>query len=164
MSNKTDPLELIPFITATARTFDLKNLNAENTRGSTVTHADDLNTRLYRVCLGTITERRNSVVPDNREIILVNNKRHQVCITREYGTLGHNPAANQGIRFKEHMNPVNSASILQQLPTALSAQNEEAVKSNNLVCCNEILRQVSRDISKKNRTMKIHPSIIKMDC
>ncbi len=45
----------------------------------------------------------------------------------------------------------------------LSAQTEEAVKSNNL-CCNRILCQVSRDKSKKDWTKKIHPSIIQMVC
>ncbi len=46
-----------------------------------VTHADDLNAWLYRVCLGIITEMRYSVVTDDRESILFNNKRHQACIT-----------------------------------------------------------------------------------
>jgi hypothetical protein len=52
---------------------------------------------------------------------------------------------------------------LQQLTTAISAQNKEAIESNNLRQ-NKILRQVSREESKKDRTQKIHPSIIKMVC
>jgi hypothetical protein len=43
----------------------------------------------------------------------------------------------------------------------ISAQNEKAIKQNNL-CCNKILCQVSQEESKKDQTKKIHPSIIKM--
>jgi hypothetical protein len=111
-------------------------------RGNTVTHPDDLNAWLYGFCLGTIRETRYSIVPGKREIILFNNARHQACITREHGTLGDNPAANQGIRIEEHMNPFNNASILQHFIPAISAQNEEAVESNNLNH-NKILHQVS---------------------
>jgi hypothetical protein len=52
---------------------------------------------------------------------------------------------------------------LQQFTTAISAQNEEAIESNYL-CRNKILRQVSREESKKDCTQKIHLSIIKMIC
>jgi hypothetical protein len=57
----------------------------------------------------------------------------------------------------------NHAQILQQLAAALSAQNKEAIESNNL-CCNKILQQVSQEESKKDLTQKIHPSVIKMIC
>jgi hypothetical protein len=162
-SNTTDPFKLILLITATTRTFDLENNNIEGMRVNAITCTDNLNAWFYGVCLGRITETRFSVVPDDREIILFNNTRHQFCITREHEALGHNPAANQEIGIKEHMNLIDNASILQQLTTAISAQNEEAAKSNNH-WCNEILRQVSQDESKKDRTKKIYPSIIKMVC
>ncbi len=57
----------------------------------------------------------------------------------------------------------NHGSILRQLTTAISAQNKEAIKLNNL-CCNKILCQVSQEESKKDQTKKIHPSLIKMIC
>jgi hypothetical protein len=52
---------------------------------------------------------------------------------------------------------------MQQLTAAISVQNKEAIESNNLHC-NKILRQVSREESKKDCIQKIHPSIIKMIC
>ncbi len=52
---------------------------------------------------------------------------------------------------------------MKQLTAAISTQNEEAIESNNL-CRNKILRQVIQEESKKDRTKKIHPSLIKMIC
>jgi hypothetical protein len=52
---------------------------------------------------------------------------------------------------------------LEPFTAAISAQNKEAIESNNLRQ-NKILRQVSQDKSKKDCTQKIHPSIIKIIC
>ncbi len=80
MSNTADPFELIPLIMSMARTFDLENVSTGDMRGNVVTHADDFNAWLYGVCLGTIRETRYFIVPNDREIILFNNKRHPACI------------------------------------------------------------------------------------
>jgi hypothetical protein len=54
-------------------------------------------------------------------------------------------------------------SLLRQLMYGLSAQTEILAKSNNIQ--NRLIqRQESREDSKKDRTKKIHPSIIKMIC
>jgi hypothetical protein len=42
MPNTTHPFKLIPLLMATARIFDLENLNTGDMRGNAVTHADDL--------------------------------------------------------------------------------------------------------------------------
>jgi hypothetical protein len=48
-------------------------------------------------------------------------------------------------------------------PPPSPPKTKKHIESNNL-CRNEILRQVSQEESKKDRTQKIHPSIIKMIC
>ncbi len=51
--------------------------------------------------------------------------------------------------------------MLCQLTTAITAQNKAATKLNELRQ-NKIQCQLSKDESKKDRTKKIHPSILKM--
>ncbi len=55
----------------------------------------------------------------------------------------------------------DSLSIISQLTHAISAQNEEAVESNRLRR-KEIKRTITREEAKKDRTKKIHASILKM--
>jgi hypothetical protein len=55
----------------------------------------------------------------------------------------------------------DSLSVISQLTHAISAQNEEAVESNRL-CRKEIERTITREEAKKDRTKKIHASILKM--
>jgi hypothetical protein len=126
--------------------------------GNPVNHADDLNTWLYGVKQGTIPETRYSVNPDNNKIAQFNFQQHQACISQEgfQQIAGVTWATNN-----QAANVDNHASVLQQLTAAISAQNKEAIESNNL-CQNEILFQVSQEESKKDCTQKIHPSIIKM--
>ena len=147
-ANTTNPSELIPIVSAAARVFDLEHA-AETMNGNAVTHGDDLNAWLYGVHIGSITETRYTVLPDDQEISLFSIGRHRDCISRGGGTTPNDP------------DPVNNVSVLQQLAAAISTQNEEAVESNNLRR-NELLRQISRDDEKKNRFKKIHPSILKM--
>jgi hypothetical protein len=75
--------------------------------------------------------------------------------------LQHNSAEYQEIRAEEDKNPVENSSILWRLTAAISDQNKEAVKSNNLHH-NKILCELSWEESKKDRIKKIHPSILKM--
>ena len=122
-------------------------------RGNTVNHADDLLALLYGVHVGSITETRYSVLPDNQDIALFNTKQHQACISQE-GAVEFAATGGSGI---------NNALVFQQLAVEISAQSEEAAESNNLRR-NEIMRQISREDKKKRRIKKIHPSIIKMIC
>ncbi len=128
--------------------------------GNPVNHADYLNAWLYGVKQGTIPETRYSVLSDDDKIAQFNFQRHQACISRGgfQQIAGVTWATNN-----QAANVDNHASVLQQLTAAISAQNKEAIESNNL-CRNKILRQVSREESKEDRTQKIHSSIIKMIC
>ena len=152
-ANTTNPSKLIPIVSAAARAFDLAHANAENMRGNAVNHADDLLAWLYGVHVGSITETRYSVLPDDQDIALFNTEQHRACISQE-GAVEFAAAGGSGI---------NNASVFQQLAVAISAQSKEAAESNNLRR-NEIMRQISREDEKKSRIKKIHPSIIKMIC
>ncbi len=55
----------------------------------------------------------------------------------------------------------DSSFVISQLTHAISAQNEEAVKSNRLRR-EEIECTITREEAKKDRTKKIHASILKM--
>jgi len=114
-ANTTNPSELIPIVSAAARVFDLEHA-AETMNGNAVTHGDDLNAWLYGVRIGSITETRYTVLPDDQEISLFSIGRHRDCISRGGGTTPNDP------------DPVNNVSVLQQLAAAISTQNEEAKK------------------------------------
>jgi hypothetical protein len=160
-SNLKDPFDLIPLMNSRARVFETKVVDIlAEINGNPVNHTDDLNAWLYGVRQGTIPETRFLVFPDNDEISQFNFRRHQACILRG------GVQQNAGVTWATNnhaANVDNHASVLQQLTTAISAQNEEAIELNNLHQ-NEILRQVSQEESKKDCTQKIHPSIIKMIC
>jgi hypothetical protein len=159
--NSNDPFNLIPLMNSRARDFETKvaDILAEM-NGNPVNHADDLNAWLYGVKQGTIPETRYSVLLNDNEIAQFNFQQCQACISRG----GFQQIAgvtwatnNQAANVDDH------ASVLQQLTAAISAQNKAAIESNNL-CQNKILRQVSREESKKDCAQKIHPSIIKIVC
>jgi hypothetical protein len=144
-----------------ARDFETKvaDILAEM-NGNPINHVDNSNIWLYGVKQGTIPETRYSVLPDNNEIAQFNFQQHQACISQG----GFQQIA--GVAWatnNQAANVDNHASVLQQLTAAISAQNKEAIESNNLHQ-NKILRQVSQKKSKKDRTQKIRPSIIKMVC
>jgi hypothetical protein len=159
--NTHDPFNLVPLMNSRARDFEAEVVDIlAEMNGNPVNHADNLNAWLYGVRQGTIPKTRYSVLPEDKKITQFNAQQHQACISQ--GGVQQNAGVtwannNQAENVDDH------ASILQQLTTTISAQNEEAIESNNLHC-NKILRQVSREESKKDCTQKIHPSIIKMIC
>jgi hypothetical protein len=128
--------------------------------GNPDNHVDDLNTWFYGIKQGTIPETRYSVLLNNDKIAQFNFQWHQAYILQGgfQQIAGVTWATNN-----QAANIDNHASVLQQLTATISAQNEEAIESNNLHQ-NKILRQVSWEESKKDCTQKIHPSIIKMNC
>jgi hypothetical protein len=138
--NSNDPFDLIPLMNSRARDFEAEvaDILAEM-NGSPVNHVDILNAWLYGVKQGTIPETRYSVLPDNNKIAQINFQRHQACILQGgfQQIAGVTWATNN-----QAANVDNHASVLQQFTAAISAQNKEAIESNNLHQ-NEILRQVS---------------------
>ncbi len=107
---------------------------------------------------GTIPETRYLVLPNNNKIAQFKFQQHQACISR--GGVQQNAGVTWATN-NQAANIDNHASVLQQLTATISAQNKEAIESNNLRR-NKILRQVSQEESMKDCTQKILPSIIKM--
>ena len=146
-ANTTDPFELIPVVTAAAKAFDVEHENDETQTSKAITHADDLNAWLYGVKMGLITETRYQLNPDDVEISSFCKERHVQCISGA-------ASAGTAVSF-------DNSSVISQLTHAISAQNEEAVESNRLRR-EEIERTINKEEAKKDRTKKIHASIIKM--
>ncbi len=115
-----NPFELIPIISQAARSFDKEH----KLEATAVTHADDLNTWLYRVKTGLVPKTRYSVNTDNTKIATFCNERHLQCITLNAMTATSMRAG--GVVF------VNNALVISQLTNAISIQNKEAVDSNNI--------------------------------
>jgi hypothetical protein len=140
-----EPFELIPIITAAARAFDSEHEEDETMMSKALTPADDLNAWLYSVKAGLINKTRYQINPDDSEITLFCKECHTQCIKGVSGS---------SVSF-------NNSSVISQLTNAISAQNEEAIKSNRLRR-QEIKPTINKEESKKDRTKKIHTSIIKM--
>jgi hypothetical protein len=56
---------------------------------------------------------------------------------------------------------IDNALVISQLTNTISLQNKEAMESNNL-CHQEIEWQIEREEKKKDRTKKLHPTIVNM--
>ena len=139
---------------ATARAFEAKNLATQVVlNGNPINHADDINAWLYGVHQGTIPETKYLVLPDNVKISNFNANRHLACISRR-GVQG--GAAQGAVANKDAFH-----ALVRQLTHGVAAQTEVMAESNKIQerffeC------QDSREEAKKDRTKKIHPSIIKM--
>ena len=107
--------------------------------------------------LGGIPETHHSVLPDNNEITTHNAQCHAACISR----VGFQVPVNDGNNNRAMAVNNNFPSLLQQLTHGLSAQTETLAKSN-LIQNRFYQRQEVREDSKKDRTKKIHLSIIRM--
>ncbi len=136
---------MIPLVTATARLFDSEHKDDETMTNKAITHADDLNAWLYGIKAGLIKETRYQINPDDLEINSFCKERHTQCIKGVAGV---------SVSFDNN-------SVISQLTSAISTQNEEAIQSNRLRC-QEIVRFINKDESKKDRTKKIHTLIIKI--
>jgi hypothetical protein len=118
--------------------------------GTAITHSDDLNAWPYGAKKGLINEMRDSVIPEDDKVAQYYTSHHLHCILN----------GAQGLAFGGGI-AANNDAVLCQLTAAISAQNKAATKSNDLRR-NEIQRQLTKDESKKDRTKKIHPSILKV--
>ncbi len=136
---------MIPIVTEASRNFDSDHEEDEMITSLAITHADDLNAWLYGIKVGSINETRYHINPDDTEVTSFCKERSVQCIKRVAGT----PVA------------LDSSSVISQLTNAISTQNEEATESNKLRC-QEIERTIHKEESKKDRTKKIHTSIINM--
>jgi hypothetical protein len=118
--------------------------------GTATTHADDLNAWLYGIKRGLIPEIRYTVIPNDNKAAIFFDNCHTQCITnvRQGGLVQGGAVAN------------NDA-ILQQLTAAIAAQGEATTETNDL-CRLEIQRQQTREENEKDRTKKLHLSILKM--
>ncbi len=144
-SDTSEPFKLIPIVTAAARAFDSEHEEDETMTSKAPTHADNLNTWLYSVKVVLINKTRYQINPDDSEISLFCKKRHAQCIKGVSGSSV----------------PFDNSSVISQLTNAISAQNEEAIKSNRLRH-QEIECTINKEESKKDSTKKIHTSIIRM--
>jgi hypothetical protein len=147
-SNTQDPCKLIPLMSETGRAFDAAHANGGNMNSAATNHSDDLNALLFGVKEGVINKTRYSVIPEEGKVAqFYSNPRFQCILIRGLAIGGGMVA--------------NNDTVLLQLTAPISAQNEAATESNNLQR-NEIHCQLSKDESKKDRTKKIHPSILQM--
>ena len=144
-SGTNEPFELIPIVTEAARNFDSDHEEDETFTSLAITHADDLNAWLYGVNVGSINETRYQINPDDTEVTCFSKERSAQCIK---GVAGTSVA-------------LDNSSVISQLTNAISAQNEEATESNRLRR-QEIERTINKEETKKDRTKKIHHSIINM--
>jgi hypothetical protein len=137
-------------LTRLAIKFDEAVEDKEERNGTTTIHADDLNTWLYGIKKGLIPETRYTVIPDNNEAAIFFDNRHAQCITN----------ARQG-GLVQGGAVANNDEILQQLTAAIAAQGKTTTETYDLRRM-EIQRHQTREESKKDRTKKLHPSILKM--
>jgi hypothetical protein len=140
-------------LTRLAIEFDEAVKGDKERNGTATTHTDDLNAWLYDVKRGLIPGTRYTVIPDDNEAAIFFNNRHAQCITnaRRGGLVQGGAVAN------------NDA-ILQQLTAAIAAiaaQVGATTETNDLRRL-EIQCQQTREENKKDRTKKLHPSILKM--
>jgi hypothetical protein len=56
---------------------------------------------------------------------------------------------------------IDNALVISQLTNTISLQNKKAMKLNNL-CHKEIEQQIEQEKKKKDRTKKLHPTIVNM--
>ena len=95
--------------------------------------------------MGSINETRYQINPDDTEVTFFSKERSAQCIK---GVAGTSVA-------------LDNSSVISQPTNAISAQNEEATESNRLRH-QEIERTINKEETKKDRTKKIHHSIINM--
>ena len=145
-SGTKEPFELIPIITEAARTFNSEHEEGEMMTSLALIHADDLNAWLYSVKVGSINETRYQINPDDVEVTAFCKEWHVQRIKGLQGT-----AAS-----------LDDISVISQLTNAISTQNKEAIKIKQTLPPKYRTHNIEKEETKKDRTHKIHPSIIKM--
>ena len=136
---------MIPIVTEIAKHFDSDHEEDNTITSLATTHADDLNAWLYGVNMGSINETRYQINPGDTEVMFFCKERSAQCIKA----------------VAETSVALDNSSIISQLTNTISTQNEEATESNRL-CHQEIDRTINKEETKKDRTKKIHDSIINM--
>jgi hypothetical protein len=144
-SGTNKPFKLIPIVTDAARNFDSEQEEDETITSLALTHADNLNAWLYGIKVGSINKTIYQIFPDDTEVTVF----YKEC-------LGQFIKAVSGTSVL-----INNSSVISQLTNAISAQSMEAIESNRL-CHQEIERTINKEETKKDRTKKLHTSIIKM--
>jgi hypothetical protein len=144
-----DPFKLIPIVQIAAEAYE----DAHNTVGGgrASIHADDFCSWAWGAGVGRVKESIIEVNADNAEWETYRYFRHRECITGFSDNTGNQQAGNS----------VAYADILRQLTASITGQAEEASTSNQLRK-NKIERKRVHDDEKKDRTKKIHKSIIRM--
>ena len=94
--------------------------------------------------MGSINETRYQINPDDTEVMFFCNLRSAQCIK---GVTGTSVA-------------LDNSSIISQRTNAISTQNEEATESNRLR--HQEIERYKQNETKKDRTKKIHNSIMNM--
>ena len=148
-TDSQDSFKLIPIVLIAAKAYD----NAHNTVGGgrAIVHADNICSWVWGAGVGRVKESIIEVNADNAEWETYHYFRHRECITGFSDNTGNQQAGNS----------VAYADILRQLTASITGQAEEASTSNQLRK-NKIERKRVHDDEKKDRTKKIHKSIICM--
>jgi hypothetical protein len=139
------PFKMIPIVTDAAKNFDSEHKEDKMTTSRALTHVDNINAWLYSIKVSSINKTRYQIFPDDTEFMAFYKEHLGQCIKGVSGT---------SVLF-------DNSSAISQLTNAISTQNEEAMESNRLHR-KEIERTINKEETKKDRTKKPHPSIIKM--
>ena len=144
-----EPFVLILAAFAAATQFDSLHENDPDFSDKALDHAEDFALWAWGVSAGRITETKIAIRPEDGELTDHLNSRMKQCIMPTVDTAI--AAASAG----------DNASVFLQLSTAISKQSEEAGIANRLRR-EEIDRAIERDESKKDKTNKLHSSIMNM--
>lgn len=148
----TKPFELIPIAIQAARAYDEANDNEDQNRA--ILHADDFCSWAWGVAVGRVPEAIVEIDADDIEAETYRVSRHLECITNIGVADGGNAIIAPAVGAVH-------GDILQQLTASIARQSEEAATSN-LLRREEIDRKKDKDDQTKDRTKKIHSSIIRM--
>jgi hypothetical protein len=146
-----DPFELIPIVLVASKSYD----NAHNTVGSGrgIVHADNFCSWAWETGVERVKESIIEVNAEDAELETYRSSCHCKCITgfSNNNNTGNQQAGNRGAYMD----------VLYQLTASIARQTEETLTSNQLHK-NKIERNREHDEEEKDRTKKIHKSIIRM--
>ena len=143
-----EPFELILVAYAAAADFDRTHADDASFVDQAMSHAEDIILWAWGVGKGKVTETRYFVRPNDGEFEAFCNERHRLCIL---------PTLNEPAPESSQSN----AAVLAQLTRSISRQTEEA-ETANLLRREELQRLKENDGIKKDKTKKIHSSILNM--
>ena len=144
-----DPHVLILTAFASAIQFDSLHEIDSDFNDKAIDHAEDFALWAWGVSVGRITETKIAIRPDDGELLDHLNNRMKQCIMPTVDTAIASASAG------------DNTGVFLQLSTAISKQSEEAGIAN-LLRREEIARAIEREETKKDKSNKLHPSIMKM--